>query len=107
MTIQVLSERGESNASLARLLGVTEGAIRYRLKRAAVGPTDGRKKRHRIEELGLQEVVEVWWSARAEGAVRPPGVDELYDFSDLADPSSRLRKAVGGTPKRLRKSLEK
>lgn len=41
MTVQALSDRGQSNRELARLLGVTEGAVRYHRRRqaqAADGP---------------------------------------------------------------------
>jgi predicted transcriptional regulator len=34
VTLQVLSARGQSNRAVAALLGVTEGAVRYRRKTA-------------------------------------------------------------------------
>lgn len=40
--IMKLDEVGYSNSEIARKLGVTEGAIRYRIKRRTSGKTDGR-----------------------------------------------------------------
>ncbi len=40
--IMKLDEVGFSNSEIARKLGVTEGAIRYRIKRRASGKSDGR-----------------------------------------------------------------
>ncbi len=35
VTLITLSEKGQSNSQIARTLGVTEGAVRYHLRRAA------------------------------------------------------------------------
>ena len=40
----VLLERGHSQSAVARLLGVTEGTVRYNRKRGTVGAVDGRSK---------------------------------------------------------------
>ena len=45
VTLHVLKEKGSSNTKIARVLGVTEGAVRYHLRRQAGGARDGRKKR--------------------------------------------------------------
>jgi transposase len=42
MTIKSLAQRGHSNRSIARLLGVHENAVRYHRRRQAAGITDGR-----------------------------------------------------------------
>ncbi len=42
MTIKTPVSRGASNVAVARLLGVTEGAVRYHLGRMATGAMDGR-----------------------------------------------------------------
>ena len=42
MAIKVLNERGSSANSIARTLGVTEGAVRYHLRRQAAHAEDGR-----------------------------------------------------------------
>ncbi len=42
VTMLTLKEKGMSNKAIANLLGVTEGAVRYRLRRAENGQADGR-----------------------------------------------------------------
>ena len=66
MTLQVLSKKGESNREIARRLDVSEGAVRYHLRRKAENATDGRKKASLIEQLGLSAVVDHWWSTQLE-----------------------------------------
>lgn len=44
VTIEVLSRKGQSACAIARQLSVTEGAVRYHLRRAAEGATDGRAR---------------------------------------------------------------
>jgi transposase len=85
VTIQVLKETGETNQAIAGRLGVTEGAVRYHLRRKKAQATDGRKKVSLIEQLGLVQVVEHWWQTAQEvlPGDRPPNVQELWTF--LAD----------------------
>jgi transposase len=82
VTIEVLHRRDQSATVTAKILGVTEGAVRYHLRRARDGVTDGRQKPARIERLGLAEIVAHWWHAQAErlGDERPPSVQLLHDF---------------------------
>jgi transposase len=82
VTIQVLQERGQSQRQAAHILGVSEGAVRYHLRRAREGAADGRQKPSRIEELGLSEAVAHWWQAQVEilGKQRPPSVQLLHEF---------------------------
>ena len=54
VTIEVLLKRGQSHSQTARILGVSEGAVRYHLRRARDHAADGRQKPSRIEQLGLQ-----------------------------------------------------
>jgi transposase len=42
MTIATLKEKGLPNTEIARMLEVTEGAVRYHLERASAGAVDGR-----------------------------------------------------------------
>lgn len=83
VTIQVLSERGRSRAAVARELGVTEGAVRYHLRRAAMAATDGRKRKpFAMEDLGLAKAIDAWWEQekeRLEGE-RPPCIRELHGY---------------------------
>jgi len=82
VTIEVLQERGQSHRQTAHLLGVSEGAVRYHLRRARDGAADGRQKPSRITQLGLVEVVDHWWQAQVEilGKERPPSVQLLHEF---------------------------
>ena len=57
VTIEVLQQRGQSQCQTARILGVSEGSVRYHLRRAREGAADGRQKPSRIEQLGLVEAV--------------------------------------------------
>ena len=82
VTIEVLQQCGQSQSQTARILGVSEGAVRYHLRRARDGAADGRQKPSRIEQLGLAEAVAHWWQAQAEvqGQERPPSVQLLHEF---------------------------
>jgi transposase len=82
VTIEVLRQRGQSAAQTARILGVTEGAIRYHRRRARDGASDGRRKPFQVERLGLEAAVEQWWHAQAEalGEERPPSAQLLHDY---------------------------
>ena len=42
MSIKVLTDKGVSNREVARLLGVSEGCVRYHRRRQAAGTVDGR-----------------------------------------------------------------
>ena len=83
VTIRVLSERGRSKSSIARELGVTEGAVRHHLRRMASGAVDGRKrKRFAMEDLGLDKAIDAWWNEEKQrlGSGRPPSVQALYAY---------------------------
>ena len=52
MTIATLKEKGVPNTEIARMLKVTEGAVRYHAERAADGAVDGRSRQlHRAAKL--------------------------------------------------------
>jgi transposase len=82
VTIEVLHQQGQSQCETARLLGVSEGTVRYHLRRAHAAATDGRQKPSRIEQLGLAEAVAHWWQSQtgALGRERPPSVQLLHEF---------------------------
>ncbi|MBV8270566.1 MAG: IS21 family transposase [Planctomycetaceae bacterium] len=82
VTIEVLHQRGQSATRTAQILGVTEGAVRYHLRRTGDGTRDGRQKPARIEILGLEDAVAHWWRAQADllGDARPPSVQQLHEF---------------------------
>ena len=61
MTIKKLHARGVPGTVIARMLGVCEGTVRYRLRRQAEGAKDGRVQRQ--SALGaLQEAISEWLS---------------------------------------------
>lgn len=82
VTIGVLKECGQSNSETARLLGVSEHAVRHHLGRQAAGVVDGRRKDFWIERLGLEAAVAEWWAAQKEGtgSERPPSAEGLLGY---------------------------
>ena len=77
VTIQVLDQKGQSASAIARQLEVTEGAVRYHLRRAAKGITDGRARQvHKAAEYGV--AIEAFLE-RERPSGRPPNVEDLYD----------------------------
>jgi transposase len=98
VTIEVLQQRGQSQSQTARILGVSEGAVRYHLRRATEAATDGRQKPSRIEQLGLAEAVDHWWQSQSQilGRERPPNVQLLHEFL-------RAEHGYGGSYKSVRK----
>lgn len=68
MTIKTLKERDSSTSSIARILGVTEGAVRYHLRRQAARSVDGRAgKAHKASRW--HEAITTWLASRAGAAV--------------------------------------
>jgi DNA-directed RNA polymerase specialized sigma24 family protein len=61
-----LQQHGQSHSQTARLLGVSERAVRYHLRRAREDATDRRQKPSRIEQRDLAEVVAHWWQVQVE-----------------------------------------
>jgi predicted transcriptional regulator len=82
VTMEILRRQGETNQAIAKRLGITEGAVRYHLKRMSQKVRDGRAKPSLIEQLGLVEVVEHWWAEQLEllANARSPHVKELWTF---------------------------
>lgn len=64
VTIGVLHQKGQSNTHIAKVLEVTEGTVRYHLRREHA--VDGRKKPFLIEQQGLAEVCQAWWEHQVE-----------------------------------------
>lgn len=77
VTIAVLKEKGAPKRAIARTLGVTEGAVRYHLRRRAEGAVDGRREKV-FKATTVGGLIERWVQARA-GAPRPVNVRELYE----------------------------
>jgi transposase len=80
VTLQVLHTKGESNRAIAKRLSVSEGTVRYHLRRQANSTRDGRQKQTLLEQLGLTEVVRHWWQSQTEvlSEGRSPNVHGLW-----------------------------
>ncbi len=77
VTIRVLAEKGQNHCEIARTVGVTESTVRYHLRRAAEGATDGRRDQGQRAET-LAEVIAAWHAEREEDS-RPVNVMELWE----------------------------
>lgn len=81
VTLSVLKSKGQSNTQIAQALGVSEGAVRYHLRRQ--GQPDGRcGKPHKAEPLA--EVIDHWVftcqpAVREGEALRPVNIRALFD----------------------------
>lgn len=111
MSINVLNERGLSNRAVARMLGVTEGAVRYHLRRQAAGAVDGRSQQPR-KAAPFRSAIEHWLEARGEKA--PSNIAELHHWlvteHDYSGSLRSLQRYVRDTwpppPKRARRRVE-
>jgi transposase len=78
VTLVTLKSKGQSHCEIARTLGVTEGAVRYHLRRQAAGATDGRAGKPRKAEA-VAAAIEHWLSAnQPEGQRRPANLLVLH-----------------------------
>lgn len=68
MTIKALASRGATNSQIARLLGVTEGAVRYQVKRFERGQADGRA-RQSFKADALSAVIDQWRISQGDGPI--------------------------------------
>lgn len=85
VTLQVLKSKGQSNTRIARTLGVSEGAVRYHLRRH--GRPDGRQDKPR-KAAPLAEVIDHWVfsqqpAARDGEPLRPVNIRALFDWLAL------------------------
>jgi transposase len=83
VTLKILDDKGQSHAQIARTLGVTEGAVRYQLRRQADPVPDRRRGKPRKADP-LVQVVDHWVRGdRPPSDAEPPGpinVRALHDF---------------------------
>ena len=77
VTIGVLASKGKNHCEIARTLGVSEGTVRYHLKRAAAGCRDGREDKP-FKAEAMERVIGCWMEGR-QGRKRPVNVRELYE----------------------------
>jgi transposase len=64
----VLLERGHTQSAVARLLGVTEGTVRYHRKRSAAGAVDGRGKQD-LKAAAHAAAIAHWRDQQEDGQV--------------------------------------
>jgi transposase len=82
VTLQVLKDKGQSSTRIAQTLGITEGAVRYHVRRQ--GTPDGRKNKPRKADA-LAQAIDGWVvynhpAADRDGPRRPVNVQALYDW---------------------------
>jgi len=80
VTIEVLRLKGETNQAIVARLGITEGTVRYHLRRQVQQASDGRKKISLIETLQLVDVVDHWHADQLENFPqgRSPNSNSLW-----------------------------
>ncbi len=100
VTLRTLAAKGVSNREAARLLGVSEGAVRYRLRR--LGEQAG----------GYREAIDAYLAAVGERS--PSNITDLHDWlvaehdypGSLRNLQRYVRKAFPSPPVRARRRIE-
>jgi transposase len=80
VAIEVLHGKGVPNTEAARQLNVTEGTVRYHVRRKAAGAIDGRRQKL-FKAAAFREIIDRWFQD-PDGAnlpARAVNVGELYD----------------------------
>lgn len=72
-TMTFLLRKGQSKSEVARLLGVTEGTVRYHAKRKAAGAVDGRSKQKSKAEPFAGPIAD-WHGQHKEAGVSLPAL---------------------------------
>ena len=111
MTIKALGARGQSNREVARLLGVTEGAVRYHRRRQAAEATDGRAGQP-ARARAYHDAITAWLDAAGEAA--PSNIAALHawlvaehDYAgSLRSVQRYVRRAFPAPPRRARRRVE-
>ena len=111
VTLQELVKAGVSNVEAARLLGVTEGAVRYHLRRQAEGASDGRARQAMLAE-SFRPAIDAYLEAVGEKA--PRNVTELHDWlvaehdypGSVRNLQRYVRRAFPSPPVRARRRIE-
>lgn len=96
VTIGVLKKIGEGASAIARRLNVTEGTVRYHVRRLTENVQDGRQKSSLIETKNLEGVVAAWWSNAQSDlpADRSPNAELLWQFLRSEHHYAGSRKSV-------------
>ena len=77
VTIKVLAEKGQKKSEIARAMNVTEGTVRYHLRREAEGDKDGRRLKSRKVDPYREVIGE--WISDWDGQGRPVNVKDLCE----------------------------
>ena len=72
-TMSFLMRNGQSKSEVARLLGVTEGTVRYHAKRKAAGAVDGRSNQKSKAEPFAGPIAD-WHGQHKEAGVSLPAL---------------------------------
>ena len=110
MTIKTLAQKGLSNRETARLLGVTEGAVRYQRQRMEASTPDGRSQR-RGQADAYADIIETWREALSGGALNLAELHEWlvceHDYKGSLRSVQRYWKKTYPAPKlRARRRIE-
>ena len=76
VAIRTLVSRGTSNSAIARLLDVTEGAVRYQVARMSSGRTDGRSAKLPRASC-VAAAIDFWRESEGAG---PTNLAALHDW---------------------------
>ena len=80
VTIKTLVSRGTTNTGVARLLGVTEGSVRYHVSRMVTGAIDGRGMKP-FKAAPQAEAIEHWRQSQLDGALNIDAAPRHYPRS--------------------------
>lgn len=78
VAMQTLDAKGQSKRHIARMLGVSEGTVRYQLKRQQQQSLDGRQQQPAKADA-VAEVIRDWLELH-ESESRPANLRALYEF---------------------------
>ncbi len=111
VTTETLAKRGFALREIARKLGVTEGAVRYQLRRRAQGAVDGRSRQSFAAER-YRGAIDAYLAAM--GQESPENVAELFEFlvrehdysGSLRSVQRFVRATFAAPPVRARRRVE-
>ena len=111
VTLETLAGRGFALRDIARKLGVSEGAVRYQLRRRSEGAVDGRSRQAFLAE-GYRGAIDAYLDAMAQES--PENIAELFEFlvrehdypGSLRSVQRFVRKSFPPPPVRARRRVE-
>jgi len=111
VSVSSLAGHGVSNVEIARLLGVSEGAVRYRRKRLEAGAADGRARQEFLA-AGYRPAIDEYLQAAGEES--PSNVTALHEFlvaehdypGSLRSVQRYVRSVFAPPPVRARRRVE-